>query len=432
MLLIVIDLFSLTTGFTLANVVRDQQWLSPGGVDLLMATVPVYFMFALGSDAYSRPAVTSGRRTISLSLWPLMITALAILTTLFLFRVSAEVSRLAFVFSIGTSAALMIALRYGVVRVVRDTVANSLVSELLIIDNADWSWPIEGDVIYADRIGLNPDVSDPYMLHRFAELCDKYERIVVRCSADRQADWALVLRGANVIGEIIIAGFGSIPVLGLKQFRDRPSLLVARGPLSYSDMAKKRALDLALTIPIVIAVAPLLAIIAIAIKLDSPGTVLFKQERIGRGNRIFHILKFRSMRADLSDGRGATSTRRDDDRITRVGRFIRRTSLDELPQLFNVLLGQMSLVGPRPHALGSLAGDRLFWEIDREYWYRHALKPGITGLAQVRGFRGATHRPEDLKNRLQADIEYLNGWSLTRDIAILFATLNVLVHRNAY
>ncbi|MGJ3628242.1 sugar transferase [Sphingomonas sp. MMS24-JH45] len=116
----------------------------------------------------------------------------------------------------------------------------------------------------------------------------------------------------------------------------------------------------------------------------------------------------------------------------RVGRIIRATSVDELPQLLNVLLGSMSIVGPRPHALGSLAGQQLFWEVDERYWHRHVLKPGITGLAQVRGFRGATHLRSDLTQRLHADLEYVVDWSVLRDLAILISTFRVLVHRNAF
>jgi len=208
--------------------------------------------------------------------------------------------------------------------------------------------------------------------------------------------------------------------------------VVSRGPLNLANRAKKRLLDIALTVPVLILIAPLMAVVAILIKLDSPGPIFFKQERIGRGNMLFHILKFRSMKLEQCDGAGATSTQRDDDRITRVGAFIRKTSIDELPQLINVLLGEMSLVGPRPHALGSTAEEQLFWQVDRQYWHRHALKPGITGLAQIRGFRGATETRRDILNRVEADLEYLHGWSLMRDIAILFGTLNVLVHKNAY
>jgi lipopolysaccharide/colanic/teichoic acid biosynthesis glycosyltransferase len=103
-----------------------------------------------------------------------------------------------------------------------------------------------------------------------------------------------------------------------------------------------------------------------------------------------------------------------------------------LPQLFNVLRGEMSLVGPRPHALGSLAGNALFWEVDERYWHRHALKPGLTGLAQIRGFRGATPDKKDLADRLNADLEYLAGWTIWRDVSILAGTLRVIVHPNAY
>ncbi len=147
---------------------------------------------------------------------------------------------------------------------------------------------------------------------------------------------------------------------------------------------------------------------------------------------MFKMLKFRSMRAERSDQAGNASTARDDDRITRVGRLIRSTSIDELPQLINVLLGDMSIVGPRPHAIGSRAANKLFWEIDERYWHRHATKPGLTGLAQVRGFRGATDHESDLTNRLQADLEYLNHWSIWKDIQIILMTFKVLVHKNAY
>jgi polysaccharide biosynthesis protein PslA len=144
------------------------------------------------------------------------------------------------------------------------------------------------------------------------------------------------------------------------------------------------------------------------------------------------VLKFRSMRIEASDRAGNRSASRSDDRITRVGRLIRRTSLDELPQLINVVRGDMSIVGPRPHALASTAGEALFWELDSRYIHRHAIKPGMTGLAQVRGYRGATRSAEDLTNRLQADLEYLSGWTIWRDIRIIFRTFRVLTHSNAF
>jgi lipopolysaccharide/colanic/teichoic acid biosynthesis glycosyltransferase len=129
---------------------------------------------------------------------------------------------------------------------------------------------------------------------------------------------------------------------------------------------------------------------------------------------------------------GTRSVSRDDDRITLVGRFIRRTSIDELPQLINVLRGDMSIVGPRPHAIGSLAGNKQFWEVDPRYLLRHSLKPGLTGLAQMRGFRGATDTEADLRQRLQADLEYLDGWTILRDVRIILGTIRVLVHHRAF
>ena len=202
--------------------------------------------------------------------------------------------------------------------------------------------------------------------------------------------------------------------------------------MALSDRVKKRLFDLAVALPALVVLAPMLLIVAIGIKLDSPGPVFFRQPRVGRNNVMFRIYKFRSMRQESCDVAGAKSTRRDDDRISRFGAFLRKTSIDELPQLLNVIKGDMSIVGPRPHALGSTADEKLFWEISHRYWERHALKPGITGLAQVRGFRGATEKTDDLTNRLQADLEYLQDWRLWRDIGILFATLQVLVHPNAY
>ena len=195
---------------------------------------------------------------------------------------------------------------------------------------------------------------------------------------------------------------------------------------------QKRGLDLIVASVALIFLSPLLLLVAFAIKMDSSGPVLFRQVRVGQGNRQFRIFKFRSMRVESNDAKGDRSTGREDDRVTRVGRLIRRTSIDGLPQLFNVLRGEMSMVGPRPHALGSLAGDALFWRVSNHYWLRHALKPGITGLAQIRGFRGATDKKEDLEKRLRCDLEYLSNWSIGLDVMILVKTLPVVIHKNAF
>ena len=174
-------------------------------------------------------------------------------------------------------------------------------------------------------------------------------------------------------------------------------------------------------------------LVALAIRLDSPGPVLFRQRRAGLGNRDFVLLKFRTMRAERCEARMRAQVTRDDPRLTRLGAFLRRTSLDELPQLFNVLRGEMSLVGPRPHAPETRAGGRLFAEIVPDYAARHVVKPGITGLAQVRGLRGETRTEEALIRRVGSDFEYIRRWSLLLDLWILLRTaFCVLSMRNAY
>lgn len=284
----------------------------------------------------------------------------------------------------------------------------------------------------ASAFGLRCDLADPLMLDRIGRLLAPADRVVIACPSERRRNWAMVLKGANIQGEIVSPELADVGPLGTGWFGPNATIVVAAGSLDLRQRFLKRALDMLIAVTAVSLLAPLFLLVAILIRLDSPGPILFVQNRVGRGNRLFGIYKFRSMRVDHADHAGNRSASRDDDRITRVGRFIRATSIDELPQIFNVLKGEMSFVGPRPHALGSLAGDLLFWEVDERYWHRHVCKPGLTGLAQVRGYRGATHERSDLTNRLQADLEYVSGWTILRDVSIILATLRVVVHRNAY
>jgi Undecaprenyl-phosphate glucose phosphotransferase len=204
---------------------------------------------------------------------------------------------------------------------------------------------------------------------------------------------------------------------------------VQRGPLTPFEYTMKRCIDLLLSGLGVLTLLPLLVIVAIAIKLDSPGPILFKQRRCGFNGRCFQILKFRTMTV-LENGAAITQAQRGDNRVTPLGKWLRRTSIDELPQLFNVLEGSMSLVGPRPHAQ---AHDTQFDKIVRNYALRHRVKPGLTGWAQVNGYRGATPTPADIERRVEYDLWYIDNWSFTLDFAILFQTFaEVLRCRNAY
>jgi Undecaprenyl-phosphate glucose phosphotransferase len=182
-----------------------------------------------------------------------------------------------------------------------------------------------------------------------------------------------------------------------------------------------------------ILLAPLMLAVAAAIKLDSRGPALFRQKRYGFNNELIEVFKFRSMYTDRCDANASKLVTKDDPRVTRVGRFIRKTSIDELPQLFNVILGNLSLVGPRPHALEAKAAGDLYDNVVDGYFARHKVKPGITGWAQINGWRGETDTPEKIQKRVECDIYYIENWSLLLDTYILLKTpFALLKSENAY
>jgi polysaccharide biosynthesis protein PslA len=195
----------------------------------------------------------------------------------------------------------------------------------------------------------------------------------------------------------------------------------------------KRAEDIILGTLLLLCALPAMAVIAILVKLDTPGPVLFRQPRYGINNTIFVLLKFRTMHEHLSDVGANIQTSRKDKRVTRVGRLLRSTSLDELPQLFNVLAGSMSIVGPRPHALNTKVHGIPVEDVVPSYHARHRVKPGITGLAQVNGARGELDSIEKVSRRVKYDLDYNDSWSLWLDIRIVCNTVRtVLFDSNAY
>ncbi|HUJ03791.1 MAG TPA: exopolysaccharide biosynthesis polyprenyl glycosylphosphotransferase [Rhizomicrobium sp.] len=192
---------------------------------------------------------------------------------------------------------------------------------------------------------------------------------------------------------------------------------------SYAHGAAKRLLDLIVTVPLLIAFAPLLGLIALFVRLDSKGPVIFKQTRLGLFGEPFQIFKFRTMHV-LENGPVVVQATKNDSRVTRLGRFLRKTSLDELPQLFNVVNGDMSLIGPRPHPL---ALDRHYGALIQGYDERQNVRPGISGWAQVNGLRGETPTTDDMTNRVAFDAWYARHASLALDIQILFRTAGVVL-----
>jgi exopolysaccharide biosynthesis polyprenyl glycosylphosphotransferase len=214
-----------------------------------------------------------------------------------------------------------------------------------------------------------------------------------------------------------------LPAAGARVFAGRVALEVWGRPLRDWRGLMKRAEDLVIGAGLVVLFAPVMALTALAIRLDSPGPVMLRQRRFGMGNAPIMIFKFRTMYHDRCDASGRLATVPGDPRVTRIGRFLRRTSLDELPQLFNVLLGTMSLVGPRAHPVEMQVGGRYYHEIVNHYAARHRMKPGITGLAQINGYRGLVDTIEKAQRRLDYDLHYVEHWSIGMDLRILFATI---------
>ncbi len=278
-----------------------------------------------------------------------------------------------------------------------------------------------------------PDLADPDALERtYAEIRHADRIILAFGEKSERAAWARYVRMIGIEAEIIEPDLHDIAVLGMSHWQGAPTLIVARAALNFGERALKRAFDLVVGGVLLLFAAPMLLTLMVLIKRDSPGPAIFAQWRVGRNNSRYRCYKLRTMYHDMQDPQGERSAERDDVRITRIGKFLRRTSLDEFPQLWNVIRGDMSLVGPRPHALGSVAAGSLFWEAVPNYWSRHAMRPGMTGLAQVRGLRGATQTRQDIERRVAADLEYINSWSIWLDIKILLQTVRVLLHRDAY
>jgi Undecaprenyl-phosphate glucose phosphotransferase len=287
-----------------------------------------------------------------------------------------------------------------------------------VFDDRDSRRTVSSSVAHKIR-GNTTDLIELYKSHAF-------DKIVIALPHSAEARLLHLLRTLRRLPvDIVLApdlmGFNSAEqetaeVAGLKL------LSLANRPIREPQRILKAGIDVVAAATALIVLSPLLLGIAAAIRLDSAGPILFRQRRQGLGDRLFDVYKFRTMYCDRGDPAGAKQTLRNDPRVTKVGAILRKTSLDELPQLLNVLRGEMSLVGPRPHSPHMLIGDKRHFEIVSEYSFRHRVKPGITGLAQVNGYRGAVDTPDQLKARVDLDLYYIDHWSLWLDIKIICRT----------
>lgn len=428
------DIVAIIAAFALASSLYLGHWLDRQAMLAAQLLLPMYLTIALYHGTYSIHTLTGRRHAIIKMVTALLISAALLNFIAFYTKSTTSFSRATFTIGMTTAAFLMAGLRWVTAKVIERNWGPS-VSNVLIIDDGGPELHIPHSMkILAAEHRISPSVEDPHALDRLGRYLLNQDKVLVSCPFERREDWAFVLKASGVHGEVISAYAHSIGAIGLTRYDSEgvTGLVVSAGPLGIRDRIAKRSFDFLSAAFGLLILSPLLLIVALLIKLEDGGPVFFVQRRLGQGNRFFEMYKFRSMRHEKSDADGNRSASKDDDRITRIGRFLRSSSIDELPQLINVLRGEMSVVGPRPHALGSQAGDKLFWEVDGRYWHRHSLKPGLTGLAQVRGLRGATDQEIDLSRRLQADLEYIANWNPLTDLAIVFRTLRVLRHDRAF
>lgn len=427
--LVLLDICAVFMGFMIAHLLYQM----PGEgqyLVLIAAIVPSYLLVAFKAEAFSIKTMRSSDFGTVVSMQSLIVAASLLLLIGFCTKQSENYSRVLVGVGVLGGIAMLALFRTIFACWSRSALGNPY--EVVLISEDFDTAPEHDFTVRLPASDFDPKGDCPFMYDRLAMTLKDADRVIVACAPDRRSAWVNALMGANVQAEIFVPELAETKPMALAEHNGTPTIVVTKGPLKFPDRVTKRAIDATAALAALIVFSPIFAIVALAIKLDSRGPIFFVQTRIGRGNQLFKMIKFRSMSDNRADGQGAQSAARRDDRITMVGRFIRASSIDELPQLLNVLWGNMSIVGPRPHALGSRAENLLFWEIDARYWHRHSAKPGLTGLAQVRGYRGATSLRDDLTNRLDADLEYVNNWSLWNDFKIMFKTMGVMVHKNAY
>jgi Undecaprenyl-phosphate glucose phosphotransferase len=380
----------------------------------------------------------------------------ALATSVFLLKVGPDFSRVWLVLWFGCAAIWLLTVRVILASVTRTLALQGRLNRraaifgtgpvcdgLLTALEADPSSDIRICGVFTDDGVARPRMINGYpVLGAIVDLValarkTRIDMVILALPLNEEAQITNAMRGLMVLPvDIRLAGTAT----GLK-FRPRaysyignvPLMDLADKPIADWGMVAKSAFDKLVGLTALILLAPVLAAVAIAVRLDSRGPILFRQKRYGFNNELIEVFKFRSMYVDQCDVDASRLVSKGDARVTDVGRFIRKTSLDELPQLLNVLRGDLSLVGPRPHAVQAKAGDRLYDAVVETYFTRHRVKPGITGWAQINGWRGETDTEEKIQKRVEHDIYYIENWSLFLDVYILAMTPYALVKSdNAY
>jgi Undecaprenyl-phosphate glucose phosphotransferase len=453
----VCDLFLLVFGGLAARAMLPLLGLVSGG-SLFVATVTASLVsaaFLSHAETYQLSSLCSLTKQLKLLPTPLVAGAGSMIACLFFLRDDGSVFRAwPFLWLFSSSILLIASRRYLSHLLNRWSRAGRLARRVAVIGAGEFSrefierlrsepnlYTVVG--LYDDRLSRIPAVQDGVRVR--GSVRDLLER-----SREEQIDQiviALPLSAASRISMILDQVGSAVADLCLTTdfvgFRYRssqissvgtnPVVLIEERPLKDWRAAKKAAFDLVVGSLVLLIFSPLLALIAVAIRLDSPGPVLFRQPRLGFNNRLFTCYKFRTMHHGMTDLLGDRQATRGDPRVTRLGKWLRALSLDELPQLLNVLKGNMSLVGPRPHPPNTKADDRLFSDVVAKYAFRHRVKPGITGWAQVNGWRGETRTVEQIENRVACDLAYIENWSIWFDLRIMALTITrEILSRHAF
>jgi exopolysaccharide biosynthesis polyprenyl glycosylphosphotransferase len=426
------DVMAIVVSFLLANFVYLGKWSASHGTTMISVMLPIYLWSAAINGAYNAATLRDPRIGAFRAIRAIAFAAATMLIIAYSFKIGAAFSRVVFWIGMLFVICLLTTGRLLLGRLLLRLFNGAPFSTVVITDGVPWEATPDHILLDTGQLGFDPLTDDPIAYHELAKRIAHADRVLIACRDEHVTAWAHVLKCMAVDGEILAPEVDRIGMIGVGRYRDARTIVVSAGPLHLRDRAVKRIFDVVASSAALVLLSPLLIIVAMAIRIESRGPILFRQQRIGRDNTLFMMLKFRSMYTDRCDADASVLTARSDSRVTRVGKFIRENSIDELPQLINVLRGDMSMVGPRPHALSAKAAEQLYWDIDERYRHRHAVKPGVTGLAQIRGFRGATVLATDLTNRVSADLEYLREWSMRKDLWILFRTIFVLRHDNAF
>jgi lipopolysaccharide/colanic/teichoic acid biosynthesis glycosyltransferase len=348
LLMLVADLILVQCAFSLAGAVYHQAWPAEFVRIEAQLLLPVFATIALYQSAYSINSLSDVKYAIRRGLLALLVSSALLIFVTFYTKSTASFSRGTFTLALLFIAIGMVGLRIFTIRVFRRTWGPSVTNVLLIEDGGPEVNLRNALRISAEQHDIVADVTDPHRLDRLGRYLQNMDRVVVSCPVERRLAWAFVLRAAGVRGEVVSGSLQELAPTGMEVDGECISLIVSAGPLGLRARAMKRAFDTALAGAALVAFLPVMLIAGLEIKLGDGGPVFFVQRRLGRGNRFFQMLKFRSMRVDKADADGNRSASLDDDRITPIGRILRRTSIDELPQLINVVRGDTSMFMPTP------------------------------------------------------------------------------------